>query len=302
LLSALVAAAVANDIAVWVGFDAYAQYVADFGYVYEQALTRRPSGLVGNSNLLSVQAVMPVFAIALWPRESSRLMTAVAMYCAGHAMLVSGSRKGLLIVVFALVALAVSSSNSRVVRLTSFTAILFGLVAIAAWVISASPETEATLRDVVAIDRMYRIFEGTDGSFSDRFDFLNIGWNLFTQSPLWGHGLDTFRHLSKTGFYAHNNFIELGVSGGLILIAAFYAIHLETIRNLIRDPGSSRRTRNVAYLTLATLLILDVAMVSYNVKITALFLCLLIARAGLSSQNVPPVYHGNAKFSTLHPK
>jgi len=59
-----------------------------------------------------------------------------------------------------------------------------------------------------------------------RYNMLIKGVNIFFDSPLFGHGADTYKHFSENYFnkkiYSHNNYIELLVGTGLFGLFLFY--------------------------------------------------------------------------------
>ncbi len=64
---------------------------------------------------------------------------------------------------------------------------------------------------------MILFFEQTDkagfeqGSTAERIYFIVNGWQGFLQSPLWGHGYQSFA--MKFERYSHNNYIEMLYNG-----------------------------------------------------------------------------------------
>jgi O-antigen ligase len=270
-------ASVANMIAIFYGFDAYALYVADYRVISEDALLKRPNGLVGNSNLLAIQAILPVFALFLWRNQANWLLWLITSVCMVHAFLVTGSRKSVLLMSLLLFFIVFVDKNKDLVRKIYFSIgfLIAGFVLV--WAFDKFGLGFSSLNEVVAIDRITLAFEGKDDSFIDRFDFIGIGWSLFIESPIWGSGLDTFRYISGLGLYSHNNLIELAVSGGVLLLITYHAIFLHIILRA-RKTFELNDSRRLGYLFMVIVLfILGFAMVSYNNKIISILLALLLA-------------------------
>jgi len=82
--------------------------------------------------------------------------------------------------------------------------------------------------------QVIRRFENTFNSGSNfdresdelRYNMLINGLHIFFDSPLYGHGADTYKHFSEIYFnrktYSHNNYIELLVGTGLFGLFLFY--------------------------------------------------------------------------------
>lgn len=100
-------------------------------------------------------------------------------------------------------------------------------------------------------------------SIIERTNYFALGAEAIGERPFVGWGLDCFRFLEgSNGTYSHNNFIELLVSGGLPMLAAFYLPWVVGIVQSFRNP---RRDQFESVL-LALMLLqipLDFAMVSY---------------------------------------
>lgn len=87
-------------------------------------------------------------------------------------------------------------------------------------------------------------FVGNDGtidtSIDTRYLMIRRGWELFLDKPLFGYGLNTYRHISGFNTYSHNNFIELLVGVGLIGTILYYFSMLFAIANLIKIHKKDR--------------------------------------------------------------
>lgn len=275
VLYALVAASVTNSISVIAGFDSYAAYSADFREVSEDALSLRASGMVGNANLMCVQAILPLFALVLWGNKS-RFINWIWPVCLGsglYSLAASGSRKGVVLFLFYLCFLLIifflRSNRSR-----------FGLYTVVSSLILVLAilffNFDYDVRQLVAVDRIFQALEGNDRSFDERSGFIEIGWVMFFQSPLYGYGLDMFRHLSGTGLYSHNNLIEMAVSGGMLMLFSFYIMYLIVIVKRLKYRNEQPDVFWGSILLLCILFFLDFSMVTYSVRIYAYFVSILL--------------------------
>lgn len=284
VLRAMIVASLINAIAVLMGFDAYLLYVADFSDVSEEVLLRRPSGLIGNSNALAIQAILPLFTLALWKEGIGRATWTAAIVCAAYAFVASGSRKGLYLALFAVpfVAYAFPSTRSRNALLTVgaivvavFTVILFG---------NSLDVLPPSLAELEVLRRVDLALTGVDTSVLHRGELVDSGIEAFLQSPIFGYGLDAFRWVAGGGYYAHNNLLELAVNGGLVMIASYYYLYALSAGRANRAYGLRDRRRILHWGLLFLMLGLEFGFVSYRDKFFVLVLVLLVMVPATSRQ------------------
>lgn len=277
MLIGAVGASAANFVAISVGFDAYALYAMNTGDS-EQAILQRASGLVGNSNVLAIQAMLTLFITTFWRRVGGKYFIPLAVGCAAHAVIVTGSRKGLILAIAFLPYILLLLHGEPTLRKARQAALGAALAVFLYYTFSATGLLPNESEDVVALKRMEGAFSGEDSSFLERLGLISRGLDMFFENPLLGSGINSFVELSGTGFYSHNNYIELGVSGGIALLAAYYFMHGKVLSKLLfHNSGISHSERRASLLLVVVLLLLDWGMVSYNVKICVLVLCILMS-------------------------
>lgn len=264
---ALMAAAI-NICAISLGLDAAA--------IIEKG---RSSGLTGNPNSLSMYLGIVAFMVWLLPERFSWPIRLFAVFIAIYGMYVSGSRKGLLLAT-ALLFLVLANF---LIKLSKPKLIMFISVIVASLAISYTLIPEITNKhktDIVAIDRIYDDLSGQNKSISGRIFLINTGYKLWKESPLFGLGFSQFSNLSGFGAYAHNNYIELAVSGGIIGMILFYSIHFIILRNALKQPIAFRLRLMIFVFTI---LLTDIAAVTFYDKAS---LCTLLCLLTLSSDTV----------------
>jgi hypothetical protein len=281
LVYAMLVAGAMNVAAGYLGFD-ISEQVMERLELRPDAQTRL-TGLAGNANLLAVQLIAPLFLVYLAPSTLiSKRWKLIGAGIATYALVVSGSRKAVvMLIVFALFyVLYQYLSGRRVSLFKSVLALLVSVTLVGFVFLSPIPDLVYSL-DLHAIDRFFYILEGRDNSYLYRQYLISRGPDLFWESPIYGHGLNMFRYVSGTGAYAHNNYVELMVNGGVIALILHYVVHLIV---LYRARNLPKNIKLAVYTSIAMLLFLDVAMVSYNLRVSVLWLVVLLAFVSSSSQ------------------
>lgn len=275
VINALLLASFANAIAAISGFDAYYEYTATAEQrSYISAMDRR-SGLVGNANLYAIQASLPLFAVLIWGRGLSKVLVALGVACAIYAVFITGSRKLLFIWVFLLLAVFIKLYAKKpwvVLVIPAMSVVMIVLILDNSGLLDS---LVGRSRNVLAVDRIFLALEGKDNSILLREQMIGVARHLFALKPIFGGGLGYFAEVGGFYAYAHNNYWELAVAGGLVLLLSYYLVHLMLLIKLL--PPALRRDASSAAACLLVLAILanDYGMVSYDEKIIVLPLVLL---------------------------
>ena len=66
-----------------------------------------------------------------------------------------------------------------------------------------------------------------------RKQFLDSSITLFTEKPVFGHGIGSFQILAGNGQFTDSNYLELLVSFGLIGFTIYYSLYILILRNLL---------------------------------------------------------------------
>ena len=120
----------------------------------------------------------------------------------------------------------------------------------------------------------YRL-EGTLNLFADnnatvddstilRIQMLKVGWQLFQENPLIGHGLYSYGRISGFRTYSHNNYLELLTSVGLIGTIWYYSIYIYNIKKVIKLVKLRDKHACLFLCFFVIQLMLDFAYVSWN--------------------------------------
>ena len=145
--------------------------------------------------------------------------------------------------------------------------------------------------------RIQRIFDAVQSgdkskaglSETGRLELYEIGLQKIWESPLLGSGLDSFRGLdynsgfgTKIGTYSHSNYIEIGVTTGIVGLLLYYSAMFSVLARVIftRRRGDNyilASTYALVMPLMAMQLLFDFALVSYYEKIFWLFNTFLIS-------------------------
>ena len=115
-----------------------------------------------------------------------------------------------------------------------------------------------------------------DGSFNWRELMIQEGWRYFKEKPIFGYGIDNFRYIfgAKYGFftYAHNNFIEILVGGGIVGFILYYSIYLYVFKGLWKYAVKEKEPLAIAIfvINLAKLISQYSSISYYNMDVYAL--------------------------------
>jgi O-antigen ligase len=138
----------------------------------------------------------------------------------------------------------------------------------------------------VTLDRlvlMFDYFSGKDvkdSSTQIRLALIKNGFAYFLERPFFGYGANNYRVVSLQaiglGEYAHNNYIELLVNGGIIAFLLYYF----NFFLLIVSGNKKNRMTIFTSIIFVVLLFMDISRVSYYSKIV--YILLAIGYASIS--------------------
>ena len=244
-------------------------------FVYGHAV--RVDGLGKNSNFagITISVLMILFVLT----SNNLFFTNVLLAVSGFAALTTGSRKVLVaLAIIGLMALITTVTDlrkrgfSRTRSISPF--ILFAVISIFAWntVLSETlPEWTVWKRTQYSLSGNY------DSSTLTRMSMAEKAVQIFTDAPVIGEGLDTFRELSGFGTYSHSNYTEIPSGLRLAGLVVFHSLRLVILVKIsftsrIKDAAS----RILLNLTVCYLLVIDFGMVSCTSRPNLLLLFLLI--------------------------
>ena len=155
----------------------------------------------------------------------------------------SGSRKGLIMFVLAIMILNLKGGWKRILG-----GVLIGvMLAVVLYILVMNVKF---LYDIIGIrieSLLNLLIEGStdEGSLNSRQELIEIGMEYIKKKPWTGYGYDCFKVVSgrgeggyvsaeKFGYYSHNNYIELLFGGGIIGLILYYIPMLSLLKNLLQ--------------------------------------------------------------------
>ena len=213
------------------GLDYFITVLSSSARIANDALNANTVGLLG------ANAIVMTLYYMLYDRP--RWWNIIALPTLG-ILAATGSRKALVFVVVGTVLLFVFKSLRSANVVNSIAKIIGSLLALT--IIGIAVLQLPMFSEV--LDRMSSMvdaFSGTGGDSSTiiRLALVDIGWDLFYQSPITGVGVNnpsvlTYFLYGKENYYLHNNYIELLAGTGIIGLLAYYSMYVYIAYNLIR--------------------------------------------------------------------
>ena len=102
--------------------------------------------------------------------------------------------------------------------------------------------------------------EGVD----DQEYLMQKGIEIFKERPFWGWGVEGYRYASKTGFYAHSNYVELLADYGIIGTLLYYSNLLWCALVMWRKRMLQEEEFKFYFPLLISIFVLDVFSISFN--------------------------------------
>ncbi|GEM_PF-1339237 len=254
----------------------YTVFTYGIGNLIEGNIAQRIGAEISQENILGVSlstGAVLCFYYALYRGKWIAYPLCVALI---FVSAFTGSRKALLLLFVGFVFLLIMKYK---LRRFGRTVVFLSFLGAALYLVLQLPVFELVLSRVETAFNFVGGEGKVDNSTLERSRMAAFGWELFSNRPLIGYGLDSFRYyfgMEEGGrvTYSHNNFIEMLVNGGLIAFLVYYAIYLYGIWKLLRIADGLA-------LILCTLLLLqlagDMAQVSYYSKMTYIIFALAFA-------------------------
>lgn len=187
-------------------------------------------------------------------------------------IILTGSRKGLLIPFIGIYLLICARRPRKFLKYSLITVVSISVVLYL--LMNVKPLYDILGHRVEAVLQFLQGENFEEASLSTRNHYIEMGWELIKQQPIWGHGLDCFRVLKKSfGTYSHNNYIEILYSLGWVGFALYYFPFAQCLFRLI--SGWKRNALLVALFV--PYLVCDYMNVTYFERLNLLIPAVVIA-------------------------
>lgn len=248
---------------------------------------RLAKGTEMNSNALSMFCVYGLI-LTLYLRRIgnvSKYAFWFRMILYAAIVLLTGSRKGLIMIFVAFIVISLVQGRKKLVR----NALVWAFAAtVCYWAIMNIP----VLYNIVGIrveNLIELLTEGktSEDSLNDRMGLVQIALLYIRKKPWTGYGYDCFKWVSgfdgqgytfgnRVGFYSHNNYIELLFGGGIIGFVLYYIPIISLLKKLFR---SLQDDPSILYLLaiLVSKLVVEYAYVSYYERMDIYIVAIILA-------------------------
>lgn len=201
-----------------------------------------------------------------------RLLSAVFMIPAVLMMAATQSRKAMVFAIIGVLALVVLKNADNKNFLKGCFKVILAL-AVMAGLIFLLAQMEIFSGIAERLLSFFNSFTGegkVDSSTLIRQDMIAAGIESWKQHPIFGIGISNTHFITEQFLgkdtYLHNNFVELLCSGGILVLALYYAMYVYLFVNLWRYRRVNRALFSVCLVWLLLMLAMDYAMVSYYSK------------------------------------
>lgn len=225
-------------------------------------------GSVGNSNKLAGIMLLSIFSSLILLNTVKNNWFRIYIYLnillASYSIFLSISKKAIILAPILLLT-TVQFKNLNFKKILIFITILIVTIYISSQYIDST-----FLSDKLSL--LEKRFSGliglathgdADHSSKERIQLLIDGFELFQNAPIFGIGLDNFRHF--LGLYAHNTYLELLVDLGIIGFIIYYAIYIIIIKQILKMENSNLKKLLITMILI--LLVMDFTTVTYFNKL-----------------------------------
>ena len=250
--------------------------------------------LTGNANafasMIMISAIISGWFFVYKTRVSKYFNLASMLFCS-YMLALSGGRKYLLVSVLCLGLFLVFKDTSKAVRILGSlikAGIIVGLMYMAVMNIPV-------LYNAIGyrLESLFSMVSGGESNISSdalRQNLIRIGLEKWTESPLLGFGVDTFKYynLRTTGhfYYAHNNYVELLYDLGLVGFLAYYGFYLHILNQLKKLSSVYKEYKILGISVILGFMVWEIGAVSYYSVFIQLILAVVYVMLILCKQDV----------------
>ena len=241
--------------------------------------------LFGNSNILA-NLLMKSALYAIWLLVYSenkiihKMVLTLCLVASYYGMFLSGGRKFIIIPAMFLYILLFFKRDSRGRKhLVKYTGVVIAIVIAVYYLIMNVPAFYAVIGErMESLFSFIRTGHSISGKSAEiRATMIEIGFNKWMDSPIWGYGFDSFKYYNRlmTGhfYYSHNNYIELLYDLGIIGFAIYYWFYWKLF--YVAWKGKNSYTPEIRAFVIGivfSMLVFEYGAVNYTVTSTQIML------------------------------
>lgn len=241
--------------------------------------------LFGNSNILA-NLLMKSALYAIWLLVYSenkiihKMVLTLCLVASYYGMFLSGGRKFIIIpAIFLYILLIFKRDSHGRKHLVKYTGVVIAIVIAVYYLIMNVPAFYAVIGErMESLFSFIRTGHSISGKSAEiRATMIEIGFNKWMDSPIWGYGFDSFKYYNRlmTGhfYYSHNNYIELLYNLGIIGFAIYYWFYWKLF--YVAWKGKNSYTPEIRAFVIGivfSMLVFEYGAVNYTVTSTQIML------------------------------
>ena len=241
--------------------------------------------LFGNSNILA-NLLMKSALYAIWLLVYSenkiihKMVLTLCLVASYYGMFLSGGRKFIIIpAIFLYILLFFKRDSHGRKHLVKYTGVVIAIVIAVYYLIMNVPAFYAVIGErMESLFSFIRTGHSISGKSAEiRATMIEIGFNKWMDSPIWGYGFDSFKYYNRlmTGhfYYSHNNYIELLYDIGIIGFAIYYWFYWKLF--YVAWKGKNSYTPEIRAFVIGivfSMLVFEYGAVNYTVTSTQIML------------------------------
>lgn len=281
---------------------------------YKVIISRLPDYMVGKcgyriginmgvnpNNIAWLFGLIALFTICLYIEEKSVIM--IFLYFFQLAILFfTGSKNGILMAIIPILYYGIKSIKK--LNLKSFILVLIVLVVL--WNMTQKIPILYTLMGNRIDQFLFTIgFKQTlletsidVGSTLKRVDMIKKATQMFWEKPIFGWGISAFARYSGYGYYCHNNYMELLVSGGIVGFIIYYGyIFMRILKSCFLYKS---KYKDLIYILIISIIVIDMGTVNFYSRVPFYFRTIVMFIVSKKMEDEFIINHNTTKQIVRH--
>lgn len=229
---------------------------------------------VNNVNTIGMQTSISIIIAMFFAIYKSNKKYIIPSILPLIVSLGTGSRKVLILIVLGIILLFLLKKDQKInVKKIVILLFLLGML-----IGALQLPVFSTIVD--RIEMTIQSFTGEAKIDIGRRKFIDVGWKQFLETPILGIGIANSGYLTLKvdGWftYLHNNYIELLACVGIIGFALYYSVYIYILYYGMKFFNRKDANINLILIIFTANMILEIAMVSYSLKNTYIYILLAL--------------------------